>query len=1192
MTNDGSNWVGINLANRYTVEEKLGAGGMGTVFRATDHNLETDVVVKVPHRSMLQDEEFVRRFAQEVRSLVTLSHPHVVSVLDVGAHDGVPFAVMRYLPGGDLKDRFPRDAAGKRLPQSPEALAVWLEAVAKALDFIHARGYVHRDIKPDNILFDNVQNAYVGDFGIVKALGEGFQKSQTSSLTQEGVALGTPEYMAPEVVMGEKYDGRADQYALAATVYEMLCGRPPFRGATPAAIVVKSTTEKAPDPAKLVPSIPRKLADCLLKGLSRQPKDRFDTCIEFAGEVLQLLRAEDRRTIRTQSDEPAARRMANDPDVPTDRHETGNKKAAVATADGSVAADPTRAATPPPLTIRQKDAECPSCGHRFTATSASLLSCPKCAHRFPPPGDSGATTPPPLPNKDTDRRPTETLKQSPPPDPPKKKRKTPKPEAAQPQAAQKASIGSPGTKKGKGAAKRRRSKSRSSQPQLNDAKPDRTPTVRESMDDLEPPMVPPGQMPEPPAKKPKPKPKSTPAKQPARIKDPKPHDRVTPAAASSSGGAGRVVKTALKISIILLMVGLTAWLVVYLLRTRDIVVAADGSGDYATIGEAIDNAEPGTRIRVKPGRYREQGITLDKPLTIEGDDEAEVRVHVTSSVLITDPDVVLKNLTIVGKADGSVDKPAAREKNGEAPRRPKRVRGNGDDAVFDPLAALGIEAPSNRAAIRITAGTPTIQNCIITSEDGSGIVIEGAGTKPNITRCRVHHCHVAGLHFTGKAAGQVSDCKLEVNRVAGTLIDDGSPELKGCEFSGAQHVGVSIGKGSPVLEDCRLRDVRSNAEVIREYLRKQRKKDPKSKPQTLASAGIFAAKGTDITIRGCHIEQCGHVGIRVLGKALVERVTVENLEKRGLQADPDAKVIVRQSKVAGCKEYGVLVFGKATIGEKCDFSGGTKNVVYIHKTGVAELAETTVRDSEGIGILCFGTSTLNNVTIRASKHQQLYVKDSGTAKLTNCKVLDGKNVGVYAEGEVTLSAGEVSGNAGGGISALAKTTISGVKVARNGVAGLFIKPEVTATIRDSQFVNGTGTGVTCAGRATMSGCTIKQNAKDGIYVEDDGNLTMRAKSRSEKNKGRGAKCEGVLIADDCDFLNNRISGISVYGGTGRIKNCRIISNGAYAVYVTQQTTKRGTENSFVTLQKCVMRGHRTPTYKRSGSTLLIDGKSR
>jgi len=274
-------------SGRYEILSLLGEGGMGKVFLATDHNLDTKVVIKIPHAAMLTDAEFVTRFQREIRSLVKLRHRSIVSILDVGDQDGVPFAVMQYLEGGSLEDRLASGA------QSEATLRDWLPDVAVALDFIHRRddadreAYVHRDIKPGNILFDREGNAYVGDFGVVKVIGE-HEAQQTSrkSLTGAGMVMGTPEYMAPELVMGEPFDHRVDQYALAVTVFECLCGRRPFEGEV-GAVMVKHSTVPAPSVKSFCPSASAWAVSAVARGLAKKPVARFESCSQLAAALLE-----------------------------------------------------------------------------------------------------------------------------------------------------------------------------------------------------------------------------------------------------------------------------------------------------------------------------------------------------------------------------------------------------------------------------------------------------------------------------------------------------------------------------------------------------------------------------------------------------------------------------------------------------------------------------------------------------------------------------------------------------------------------------------------------------------------------------------------------------------------------------------------------------------------------------------------
>ncbi len=287
MTIRSNDWNGLTLSNgRYHITAKLGEGGMGSVYRALDKNLDADVVIKIPRPSMMDDPEFAARFTREVRSLVRLSHPHIVKVTDVGTWEDTPFAVMQYLAGGSLEDRRPTGPGGAVIPFDPWSVPQWLEAVAAALDYVHAQGYVHRDVKPGNILFDAHGHAFLSDFGVAKVLATSpHSRASQTAMTGAGMVVGTPEYMAPELIMGEPFDGRVNQYALAVTVYELLCGRRPFEDETKTRLLVLHTTKTPPRLTEWRPSLSERVSQSVLKALSKNPSERYPTCTAMAAAV-------------------------------------------------------------------------------------------------------------------------------------------------------------------------------------------------------------------------------------------------------------------------------------------------------------------------------------------------------------------------------------------------------------------------------------------------------------------------------------------------------------------------------------------------------------------------------------------------------------------------------------------------------------------------------------------------------------------------------------------------------------------------------------------------------------------------------------------------------------------------------------------------------------------------------------------
>ncbi|MCS6976245.1 MAG: protein kinase [Gemmatales bacterium] len=269
------NWVGKTIAGQYVIEAQLGEGGMGTVYRAFDQRRQHPVALKVPRIALLQDPAFFKRFEREMKALMELRHAHLVPVLDVGEHNHIPFLVMKYISGGNLRERFKKQRAG-----SLKDLFPWLSQVASALDFLHAEKLVHRDVKPDNVLFDEHGEAYLSDLGAVK-VQEGSDLDAKTKLTATGMALGTPAYMAPEVLFGKPYDGRADQYALAVMVYEAFAGHSPYP-ADSLPTLVQSLMGPEPERLDRVCGAPTAVAEAVARAMSREPTQRFSSCSEFA----------------------------------------------------------------------------------------------------------------------------------------------------------------------------------------------------------------------------------------------------------------------------------------------------------------------------------------------------------------------------------------------------------------------------------------------------------------------------------------------------------------------------------------------------------------------------------------------------------------------------------------------------------------------------------------------------------------------------------------------------------------------------------------------------------------------------------------------------------------------------------------------------------------------------------------------
>jgi tRNA A-37 threonylcarbamoyl transferase component Bud32 len=258
----------------YRLIEQVGMGGMATVYKAYQANMDRMVAIKILPAHFAQDKKFVERFIREAKTIAKLEHKNILPVFDFGEQDGVTYLAMRYLSGGTLKDML---ALGKLTLN--DAVEIFAQ-IGEALDYAHRQGVIHRDIKPANIMVDSEGAAYLTDFGIAKVL-EG-----SSGLTETGAAVGTPAYMAPEQSLGKQVDARSDIYALGVVLYEMVLGKPPYQADTPMAVALAHIHEPLPVPSLIDPSVPEPIEKVILKALAKNPDDRYNT----AGDMVKALR--------------------------------------------------------------------------------------------------------------------------------------------------------------------------------------------------------------------------------------------------------------------------------------------------------------------------------------------------------------------------------------------------------------------------------------------------------------------------------------------------------------------------------------------------------------------------------------------------------------------------------------------------------------------------------------------------------------------------------------------------------------------------------------------------------------------------------------------------------------------------------------------------------------------------------------
>jgi serine/threonine protein kinase/tetratricopeptide (TPR) repeat protein len=265
--------AGTLISDRYEILELLGRGGMGSVYRALDREINEEVAVKILSPGSMADPRAVERFRNELKLARRIVHKNVCRLYHFGEDHGTYYLTMERVSGEDLKSRLRRE--GKLAPGAAMTVA---SQISHGLAEAHRLGIVHRDLKPGNIMIDGEGNARIMDFGIARSL-------QASGITSVGAFVGTPEYMSPEQVEGREADARSDIYAFGAVLYEMATGRSPFEGDSALTAALKRRTVDPPDPRSIDPGIPSSLSRVILKCLAREPDERYATAAELAEDL-------------------------------------------------------------------------------------------------------------------------------------------------------------------------------------------------------------------------------------------------------------------------------------------------------------------------------------------------------------------------------------------------------------------------------------------------------------------------------------------------------------------------------------------------------------------------------------------------------------------------------------------------------------------------------------------------------------------------------------------------------------------------------------------------------------------------------------------------------------------------------------------------------------------------------------------
>lgn len=273
-----------NILGDYQLLSLLGAGGMGSVFRAYQPSLKRLVAIKILHPELARLTGYIQRFSREAEIASRLEHPHIVPIYDYGVQGPLTYMVMRLLSGGSLSERIRSQLSGKFAPPSLEEISILVKQLADALNYAHSQNIVHSDFKPANVVFSAQGEAVLTDFGIATLV------NHCDAFDDLGHVSGTPAYMAPELWLGEAAVPMTDQYALASTVYLMIAGHLPFEALTEAEFMKRHLYELPVALHSIRPDLSCEISSVVNKGLAKDPGDRFPTATAFAGAFEQAVK--------------------------------------------------------------------------------------------------------------------------------------------------------------------------------------------------------------------------------------------------------------------------------------------------------------------------------------------------------------------------------------------------------------------------------------------------------------------------------------------------------------------------------------------------------------------------------------------------------------------------------------------------------------------------------------------------------------------------------------------------------------------------------------------------------------------------------------------------------------------------------------------------------------------------------------
>jgi serine/threonine-protein kinase len=288
-----NNWIGKTIG-QYQIADEIGQGGMATVYRAFQPQLERWVAIKIMHTTEASGQEFLARFRREARAIAALRHPNILTIYDYGEEEGLAYIVMEYVSGGTLKAQL----SGQPM-EWPDA-APLIIPVGQALAYAHSQGVIHRDVKPANVLLARPDWPMLADFGLVKMVGH------QRGITRPGVSIGTPAYFSPEQAAGEDVDHRSDIYSLTVVLYQLLTGCLPFEASSPIEMMLNRLHQMPVPPRQTNPRVTSQLEAVIRRGMARDPDVRYPTMEALVNDLSRVPGATGRAVLSAASGAPMA----------------------------------------------------------------------------------------------------------------------------------------------------------------------------------------------------------------------------------------------------------------------------------------------------------------------------------------------------------------------------------------------------------------------------------------------------------------------------------------------------------------------------------------------------------------------------------------------------------------------------------------------------------------------------------------------------------------------------------------------------------------------------------------------------------------------------------------------------------------------------------------------------------------------